>query len=108
MGQLGDHWSKVRSMRGVAVENKCILMKRAGTRLQVIAPYSDTFKAGAKELNGKWRQRSGCWSFPGVSRRFVEQLIREAFPEWSLMPLDEFKLELNRGGDNVIAGLGAP
>lgn len=41
-----------------------ILHSTNGNRWQVQSPYSADFVLGAHQLEGRWRKRSQCWTFP--------------------------------------------
>lgn len=56
-------------------------------RIHLIAPESQGFRLQAFELGGRWRTKSGIWSFPVRLRRPLAALIAEhygagAVPLW--------------------------
>lgn len=73
------HWQRQKeTIREAKQQGKVLIRSEAG-RLQVAAPFHKIFNTRARELNGRWRHRTGFWSFPWVSRRLVLALIRECF-----------------------------
>lgn len=59
-------------------------VSRAQARIQVVCPYSGAFITGAKPLMGRWRRRSGMWSFPEQTWPLLKALIITTFGEENL------------------------
>lgn len=63
--QLRDHWNRVKEEHKATEGRGMVEAIRRGGRIQVVAPYRVGFPSDAREIRGKWRPRSRCWSFPG-------------------------------------------
>lgn len=74
-------WDKRRERAEEARVSRVILVRRAGRRLQLTVPYHEDFVVGARELSGRWRERSSCWSFPIVAKRLVMELCARVFSD---------------------------
>ncbi len=75
------HWERKREKIKALQQAGNVTITEVSSRLQVVCPESDTFTAGAKELGGRWRHKTGIWSFRLSSKRLVMILIKECFPE---------------------------
>ena len=56
-----------------------VLILQAKSRLQVIAPYSASFRAGMVEIGARWRRQSGMWSVHESLRERVLELVVKCF-----------------------------
>lgn len=56
-----------------------IVMLRNGRRLHVICPYHRLFVIGAQDLAGRWKPRTGVWSFDAKLQKHIQQLIIDVF-----------------------------
>lgn len=76
---LRKYWDARKSeIKAAKTQGKVLIRSEAG-RIQVAAPYNVGFNKRARELSGRWRHRTGFWSFPWVSRRLVLDLIRDVY-----------------------------
>lgn len=76
-------WDQARSDRlhqaslgRIVIESPFITKTR---RVQVCCPFTLEFKSGAAELSGRWRPRSGVWTFPAASGRLVVELCQQVY-----------------------------
>lgn len=76
---LKAYWQRRRSETASVVRKGGVKFTMAQGRLQVVCPESDMFTTRARELNGRWMDKSNVWSFPSRSRRLVELLVVECF-----------------------------
>lgn len=58
------HWDQVKADNKAAEHAGLVMAARRGNRIQVVAPYKPGFPKAAREIAGRWRFRSRCWSFP--------------------------------------------
>ena len=82
MKQFRDLWLQRREERRlIAAAGRVIIESPWVTRgrLQVTCPPSAVFSAGAAELSGRWRSKSGVWSFPPRSVRLVVMLCKKVY-----------------------------
>lgn len=70
-----------------------MIVKYSGSRMQVTAPYTEEFVLEAHRLGGRWRKRSGMWSFPEPVHRLVILHIKRIYGEdvinKALAPLED-------------------
>lgn len=71
-----EYWGKIRWKNG---ETQIVRVKDVASRIQVAAPFNQEFVKGAKELGGRWRYRSGVWSFPGYQRSKLNELLERVY-----------------------------
>lgn len=66
-GFFTQHWSRKRmENRKLQEQGRCVIdIVRTGTgvRLNVVSPYHEDFAIGARELLGRWRQKTSVWTF---------------------------------------------
>jgi hypothetical protein len=74
-----QHWDKRKRDRIEARSKGQIQMRRVCSRIQVSVPYNPEFVVGAKKLWGRWRTRSGMWSFSERNLDNVRELIQQVF-----------------------------
>lgn len=78
---LRDYWDRRRSALTTARVGGIVSIRVQGDRLQVSVPYREEFIPAAKDLGGRWRYRTGFWSFPWSNRRSVLALVRTIYGE---------------------------
>lgn len=77
---LSQYWKSKRAEAAHIANSGRVKFTVQGRRLQVLCPDRDEFTSRAKELGGKFKERSGVWTFPLVSRRLVMRLLVDSFP----------------------------
>lgn len=82
-GFFSTYWRDKRMALNKAKEDGIVLIETArtgtGQHVLVACPYNPDFVAGARELAGKWRDRTGRWSFNINSKRLVIELASRVF-----------------------------
>lgn len=79
MGSWKEKWAdRDRENKEIRQSGRVRVIRVKG-RLHVISPESDIFMEGARELSGRWKRRSGVWSFPGRSERLLRELIARVY-----------------------------
>lgn len=59
------YWDRQREAVQLAKGRKQVIVRRVGTRVQVVAPYHEDFRIKVKAIEGaRWRHRTGVWSVP--------------------------------------------
>lgn len=56
-----------------------IKVKEERCRIHVTCQFNEEFKRGAAELMGRWRPRTGVWSFSPRSYRLIVQLCDKVY-----------------------------
>lgn len=84
----GQYWAERNQRFERAKAHGHVIWLEKGGRIQVSAPYDEVFRVEALKLDGKWRPKSGLWSFPQLYRREVRALIdriygEERIKEWA-------------------------
>lgn len=74
-----DHWKRRRDVMDRARADGKVLIRQQDSRIQIVAPFRPEFVASAHELGGRWRKRTGVWSFSEASRRLVLQLVKRVY-----------------------------
>lgn len=89
MGYFQQHWDKVREKRTKILDSGHAVVRIYRTRVQVICPYSEVFNARARSLSGRWRPRTGMWTFRLEARHLVVAAANEAFGSKRVRDLTE-------------------
>lgn len=61
------------------IDMERIKVQQVSKRIQVTCPYDERFVVGAHTLGGRWRQRTGIWSFPFHQEGQVRTLLQQVF-----------------------------
>lgn len=73
-------WDETRKQNeSVKRQGLCDVWVKA-TRIQVVCPFSTEFNNRAVMLSGKWRPRSGVWTFPRKAQPLVVELCERCWP----------------------------
>lgn len=73
------HWDGVRSRRIKQTNAGSVTVTEHGTRFHIVAPYHPEAARQWKELGGKWRPRSRCWSLSGGQREAVVYILKSFY-----------------------------
>ncbi len=74
-------WAKRASIRDEIIKaGDCRIEFNGKGKFQVICPMIDEFVDRATIIGGRYRHKSGVWTFSGRLTKFVIQLCREVFP----------------------------
>jgi hypothetical protein len=76
---LKEYWEHKNQIADEIRESGRVWYTQVGKRLHVTCPESQDFIVGAVKLGGRYRHRSGVWSFP-ISRQLkVRSLAQRCF-----------------------------
>lgn len=82
---LEQHWKEKKVIAQQDTEQGFIRMTRSSSRIHISCPYSPHFIKRAREIGGRWRPRSGVWSFSGQSIRLILLALSEVFPDFTVV-----------------------
>lgn len=82
-GSRGDFiktlWEERKAQIAKSKEEGNVTVTLVRGRLQVAAPYHESFVKGARALSGKWSPKLKVWTFKQESEAYVMQLIGEVY-----------------------------
>lgn len=73
------HWEEVKTKRSAVIASGFAVVRVYRTRVQVISPLNDEFRLAALELGGRWRYRTGMWTFPLAEASKVVNAVMKAY-----------------------------
>lgn len=76
---LSEYWAQKKAANQAAQARGDIVTKVVKDRIQVTAPYSKAFIDGAHNIGGRWRPKSGVWSFPFRVRAELLGLLTQVY-----------------------------
>lgn len=74
-----QEWAKIRQSRAKLLAEGQVLLLQVQSRYHVVCPYSLDFVARAKAIGGKWRRRSGAWTFPSYALPLLRDLLADIY-----------------------------
>lgn len=91
---LRKFWAKKHKLAEQARDQGIVLIQYAGSRMQVTAPFTEEFLLEAHRLGGRWRTRTGMWSFPEPVHKLVllhlKRIYGESMINRKLEPLTDY------------------
>lgn len=81
---LKRYWSRRNDYATRAREQGIVLIRYVSSRMHVVAPYTDEFVIQAHRLGGRWRKRSGVWSFPEPVHKLVIYHLKRIYGEGNI------------------------
>lgn len=85
---MRDDWTDMYHGNAETHDTSGVRIARRGTRILVMAPYSEELRHGMKALCGaRWKPAIKAWSVPGAERKPLRLLLCQTFgnqvvPTW--------------------------
>lgn len=81
---LRGKWTATKDEnKRIREEGRCVIRRRVRTgtayRINVVCSFDPVFAAGARQLAGRWRDKTGVWSFESYQFESVEALCIRVF-----------------------------
>lgn len=87
---LKDYWKERKAHLERSRADGRVLIRCEAQRLQVSCPYHAEWKRMAVDLGGRWRYKTGFWSFPWSNRRSVLDALRLVYGKQALGKWGDF------------------
>lgn len=74
-----DRWKARREAQAATVATGRVVVRSQGGRMHVATPPNALWDQKARALAGRWREKSGVWSFGANQRPLVLGILRNIF-----------------------------